>query len=59
MVFLFDNATSHVTTTVENFLVQENCVGILNAPYCPELNYAEIYIKLHKSILKKLIFETK
>ena len=30
---------------------------ILNAPYAPEINFAESIIKLHKEVIKKLLSE--
>lgn len=50
-IIFLDNAPIHRSKKVIEYLEANKIIAIFNASYCPEANFAEVYIKIVKSKL--------
>lgn len=48
IVLFFDNASIHKTKEVRSALGQLRMPAVTNCPYAPDLNFCELFIRLHK-----------
>lgn len=54
-VLMFDNARTHLANKTKSFLKNSRITAVLNAPYAPEVNYAEKIIRLLKRKIRLLL----
>jgi transposase InsO family protein len=59
VIYFFDNASCHKAKTVRQFIEDMGLRCMANAPYFPELNFAERFIKMHKTKLRQQISNAK
>ena len=54
---VFDNATIHTSKKVQEFLLENRLKALTIAPYTPQLNAAELFIRALKGKVAKLLLE--
>ena len=56
-IYFMDGARYHTAKSIQNFAKENNVRVLVNAPYCPELNPAERFIFLHKTLIQQKLRE--
>ena len=56
-ILIFDNATIHTSWKVQEFLTENQLKAMTIAPYTPQLNVAELFIRALKAKASKLLLE--